>query len=126
MKCKNCNLCRGFWSFGGVTSWGWKCRALNEVIFHIEDDEVKLLDLPSFPMFESWRKHWKPEVIEIWRDILDIDCIATDVDIINFMDWQQECLRDVDVKLKALLDDKEDLQRDIYDASITIEELTQK
>ena len=124
MKCKNCSLCRGYWLFGGrgKTRWGWKCKVLNEYIFNITDDEAKLLGLPFLPMFDSYKDHWKEENIKIWQLILDVNCIASANDVIQFIDVSQNEMQDIDVKLSVLLDDKQYLQDDIYQASLVLGE----
>ena len=123
MKCKNCSLCRGFWSFGKNTMWGWRCVVLRETIFNISDDEAILLDIPSPPMFESYKDYWREDAIKLWQSILDIECIASANDVIQFIDVAQEELQNLDIKLAALLEDKQYLRDDIQDAAETLKHI---
>ena len=123
MKCKDCNLCISYWSFGRVTSWGWKCAVLNTTVFHIEDDEAKLMGIPSPMIFERWRDYLKEDSIKMWQSILDIECIASANDVIQFIDVAQEELQNLDIKIAALLEDKQYLQDDIQDATETLKHI---
>lgn len=143
MNCSTCHFCGSYHCFSrrGRSTFGFKCRILNEVIFQVGLDEAKMMGVEVMedfrnedkwyhtsygenlylitpPIFDGIDAEFYPDRVAFWAWVTDHPCIAEESDLYNYMlehrEWARgkaKEMRDIREELEYMLDDVREAAR---------------
>lgn len=138
MNCSDCPLLTCGWSFGGNHNPEFfiRCNVVHEYLFRISEGEAKMQDIPiededSIFFTNASLKEMLPYIFDhfvddVWEEknkvrkslIENHPCIATDNDILNFLESHQEWAEDQQKEVDKEVEELDRIQEVVKDAKM--------